>query len=55
MKLLSATDTKILKMLSKILMAGMQLGETWSDIRQTTLHVPEKSSEKDLLRSSIVH
>lgn len=56
-KLLSATgmDTKILKMLSKILMAGMQLGETWPDIRQTTLHVPETSYKKDLLRNSIVH
>lgn len=57
MKLPSATDmdTKILKMISKILMAGMQLGETWPDIRQTTLHVPETSYKKDLLRNSIVH
>lgn len=56
-KLLSATDTetKILKMLSKILMAGRQLRETWPDIWQTTLHVPETSYKKDLLRNSIVH
>lgn len=40
-------STEILKMLSKILMAGMQISETWPDIRQTTLHVPETSYKKD--------
>lgn len=52
MKLLSATDTdtKILKMLSKILMAGMQLGETWPDIRQTL-----QCQKQVIKRNSIVH
>lgn len=42
-KLLSATSmsTKILKMPSKLLRAGMGLGETWPDVRQTTLRVSE--------------